>query len=210
MNPVSIGSALFTKTQQRVLGLLYGTPDRSFYANEIIRWAGMGRGSVRRELDRMVAAGLLLTIRAGNQLRYQANADSPIYQELRGIVTKTFGIADVLKDALLPLAADIRCAFIYGSVAGGTERGGSDVDLMVVGSATFETVVAAVYPSQATLGREINPSVFTSQEFVHEADDRNSFVAQVLRKPLLMILGTEDDVRKFAENPPTQAASNQR
>ncbi|PKM42742.1 MAG: transcriptional regulator [Gammaproteobacteria bacterium HGW-Gammaproteobacteria-1] len=201
MNPVPIGDALFTKTQQRVLGLLYGNPERSFYANEIVRWAGMGRGGVRRELDRLVLAGLLVTMRVGNQLRFQANVGSPVFHELRSLVVKTFGMADVLKEALRPCAADIRFAFVYGSVASATEQPGSDIDLMVVGVAAFEVIVGAVYPCQQALGREINPSLFSPEEFARKMNDRNSFIAQVLEKPKLMILGTEDDIRKLGENP---------
>jgi predicted nucleotidyltransferase len=201
MSSISIGEALFTKTQQRVLGLLYGNPGRSFYANEIVRWAGMGRGGVRRELDRLALAGLLVTTHAGNQLHYQANAGSPVFHELHSLVVKTFGVVDVLKEALRPHADDIRFAFVYGSVASATEQPGSDIDLMVVGAAAFELIVGAVYPCQQALGREINPSLFSPEEFARKMNDRNSFIAQVLEKPKLMILGTEDDIRKLGENP---------
>lgn len=196
MHASLIGDALFTKTQQRVLGLLYGNPDKSFYANEIVRMAGMGRGTVRRELDRLLSAGLLVMRREGNQQYYRANPDSPVFAELRGIVIKTFGVADVLRDALLPLSGEIQLAFVYGSVASGTEWQGSDIDLMVVGRVTFEAIVAAVYPCQEVLGREINPSLFTPEEYTRKSNEKNSFVAQVMEKPKLIVLGKEDDIRK--------------
>ena len=94
----SIGDALFTKTQQKVLGLLFGKPDKSFYTNEIMRWASMGRGTVSRELNRLVSAGLLSTTKRGNQIFYQANVDTPVYAELVGIIKKTFGVADEIRD----------------------------------------------------------------------------------------------------------------
>lgn len=207
MSPTSIGDVLFTKTQQRVLGLLYGNPDKSFYANEIVRWAGMGRGTVRRELDRLLSAGLLVMRREGNQQHYQANPDSPVYAELRGIVMKTFGMADVLRDALLPLSDDIQLAFVYGSVASGTERPGSDIDLLVVGRATFEALVAAVYPCQEVLGREINPNLFTPSEFVRKMKETNSFIAQIMDKPKLIVLGTEDDIRESGQSQKADTAA---
>jgi len=117
MQATSIGDALFTKTQQRVLGLLYGTPDKSFYTNEIMRWADMGRGTIRRELDRLVSAGILSVTPEGNQNHYQAKQDNPVYTELLGIVRKTFGVADVIRQAMKPLSGQIKLAFIYGSIA---------------------------------------------------------------------------------------------
>lgn len=196
----SLGDALFTKTQQRVLRLLFGQPQRSFYLNEIVRLAGVGVGTVQRELKRLSDAGLLTVSRSGNQKHYQANPDSPIFDELRGIVVKTFGVVDVLREALLPLSADIQMAFVYGSVASGTERQGSDIDVLVVGTIAFEAVVGAVYPCQEVLGREINPNLFTPQEFARKMNEKNSFVAQVIDTPKLMILGKENDIRKSGQN----------
>ncbi len=200
MSTVTIADALFTKTQQRVLGLLYGNPAKSFYTNEIMRLAGMGRGTVRRELDRMLSAELLVMRREGNQQHYQANSNSPVFAELRGIVVKTFGVVAVLREALLPLAEDIQLAFVYGSVAGGTERQGSDIDLLVVGGASFEAIVAALYPCQSVLGREVNPNLFTAEEFMRNRNETNSFVAQVMEKPKLIVLGREDDVRESGQS----------
>ena len=127
-----LADALFAKTQRRVLGLLFGNPDRSFFANEIVRHAESGIGAVRRELAALEAAGLVTAKRIGNQKHYQANRAAPIFEELRGIVVKTFGVADVLREALAPLAAKIRAAFIYGSIAKGSDTATSDIDLMVI------------------------------------------------------------------------------
>jgi predicted nucleotidyltransferase len=200
MIPTSVGDALFTKTQQRVLGLLYGNPEKSFYTNEIMRLAGMGRGTVRRELDRLLSAGLLVMRQEGNQQHYQANPDSPVFDELRSIVMKSFGVVGVLRDALLPLSGEIEHAFVYGSVASGTERLGSDIDLMVVGRVTFEALVAAVYPCQKELGREISPNLFTPEEFERRMKERHSFIAQVMERPKLMVLGREDDIGESGQS----------
>lgn len=200
MSSGSIGDALFTKTQQKVLGLLYGNPEKSFYTNEIVRLANMGRGTVRRELDRMLSAGLLVMTREGNQQHYKANAASPVFDELRGIVMKTFGVVDVLREALVPLAGEIAMAFVYGSIASGEEHQGSDIDILVVGGVTFESIVAAVYPCQEVIGREINPNLYTPDEFMQKMNEKDSFVAQVIEKPKLMILGMEDDIRKFRKD----------
>lgn len=200
MSSGSIGDALFTKTQQKVLGLLYGNPEKSFYSNEIVRLANMGRGTVRRELDRMLSAGLLVMTREGNQQHYKADAASPVFDELRGIVMKTFGVVDVLREALVPLAGEIAMAFVYGSIASGEEHQGSDIDILVVGGVPFESIVAAVYPCQEVIGREINPNLYTPDEFMQKMNEKDSFVAQVIEKPKLMILGMEDDIRKFSKD----------
>lgn len=128
----SLADALLTKTQQRVLGALFGQPDRSFYASELIREAGTGSGAAQRELARLEESGLIVSRRIGHQKHYQANAASPLFPELRNIVLKTVGLAEPLRDALKPIAPAIRAAFVYGSVAQATDQASSDVDLMIV------------------------------------------------------------------------------
>ncbi len=127
-----LADALFAKVQQRVLGVLFGNPGRSFYANEVIGLARSGTGAVQRELARLEAAGLVTVTRIGKQKHYQANPASPVFQELRGLVLKTSGMADVLREALAPVAGRIRAAFVYGSIAKGEDTAASDVDLMVI------------------------------------------------------------------------------
>lgn len=195
MLTTSIGDALFTKTQQRVLGLLFGAWDKSFYTNEIVRRVGMGRGTVRRELERLVSAGLLEMTREGNQHHYQANKACPVYRELVGIVKKTFGIADVIRDALSPLAEQIDWAFIFGSVASGKESASSDIDLMVIGDLGFSEVVAVLYPVQETLGREINPKIFRKEEWTQRRESKDAFIKEVLDKPRMDVMGEGDEFR---------------
>ncbi len=198
MNSSAIGDALFTKTQQRVLGLLFGKPDESFYTNEIMRWVSMGRGTVSRELDRLVSAGLLSITKQGNQNYYQANVNSPVYEELVGIVKKTFGMADQIRDALMPLGENIELAFIYGSIARGTETNPSDIDLMLVGKdLRYGNVVEVFLPLEESLQRTINPTIFDKKDFVSRLKDGDSFVTRVMNQSKIIIKGSEDDFRKI-------------
>jgi len=197
MQATSIGDALFTKTQQRVLGLLYGTPDKSFYTNEIMRWADMGRGTIRRELDRLVSAGILSVTPAGNQNHYQAKKDNPVYTELLGIVRKTFGVVDVIRQALKPLNAQIKLAFIYGSIAKGTDARMSDIDLMLIGEGlNYGDVMDVLMPLEESLQRSVNPTIFTSAEFASRLDQNSSFLVRVMEQPKLVIKGVIDDFRE--------------
>lgn len=197
MLPAEIGDALFTKTQQRVLSLLYGKPDKSFYANEIVRWADMGRGTVKRELDRLVSAGLLVVSREGNQLHYQANSENPIYAELLGIVRKTFGVADVIRNALTPFLDNIELAFVYGSIAKGTDVKTSDIDLLLVGDdLVYGDVIKVLLPIEESLQRPINPTIYSPDEIKTRLKEKNSFVTRILEQPKLMIKGVVDDFRK--------------
>ena len=156
MHPVTISDALFTKTQQRVLGILFGKPDQSFYTNEIVRRADMGRGTVTRELERLVNSGLVTLRPEGNQNHYQANPDSPVYHEILGLVRKTFGIVDVIRVGLLPEDDRIQLAFVYGSVARGSDIKTSDLDIMLVGNGlVYEDVMELMLSLEAVLQRPL-------------------------------------------------------
>lgn len=190
--------ALFTKTQQRVLAVLFGQPHRSFYANEIIELAQSGSGAVQRELARLQASRLVTVQKIGNQKHYQANPDAPIYEELRGIVMKTFGVADVLRNALIPLWPLIEVAFIYGSLAKGTEHAGSDVDLMVIGSLPSNVqLLELLLPTHALLGRVVNPTLYTAAEFSQRVQVGKSFIIRVLEQPKVFVKGNEHDISRI-------------
>jgi predicted nucleotidyltransferase len=204
MHPLAIGDALFTKTQQRVLGLLFGKPDQSFYTNEIVRKADMGRGTVSRELERLVNSGLITLRREGNQNHYQANPDSPVYSELLAITRKTFGIADVIRAALLPTEQDIQLAFVYGSVARGGDIKTSDLDIMLVGNdLVYGDVMELMLPLEEKLQRPINPTIYTTQEFGSRLRKKNNFLVRVMEQPKLMIKGMIDDFREPSQNKST-------
>jgi DNA-binding transcriptional ArsR family regulator len=195
MGTTSIGYALFTKTQQRVLGLLYGNPDNSFYVNEIVRWAAMGRGTVRRELTRMENAGLLRSKREGNQLHYQADAASPIFNELRSIVLKTFGIADILGIALAPLSDRIDVAFVYGPAAEGFLQRDGDIDLMLIGrDLSYASVMDHLGGMAKSHGREVNPSLYSPEELADRLRTDNAFLQRVMEQPKVFVIGSADDI----------------
>jgi len=201
MQAMSIGDALFTKTQQKVLGLLFGKPDKSFYTNEIMRWVSMGRGTVSRELERLVAAGLLTVSKAGNQNHYQANVNNPVYSELVSIVKKTFGIADAIRENLKSLDENIELAFIYGSISKGTETKSSDIDLMLVGKElSYGLVMEALMPLEESLQRTINPTIYEKKDFLAKLNEGNSFITRVMDQPKIMIKGSEDDIREIRKS----------
>ncbi len=191
----SLADALFTKTQQRVLRVLFGQPDRSFYASELIRDAGTGSGAAQRELARLEESGLIVARRIGNQKHYQANAASPLYLELRNIVLKTVGLAEPLRDALKPMASDIRAAFVYGSVAKASDQAASDIDLMVVSDKlSYGDVFGALDKVSRNLGRNVNPTVYSAAEFSKRAKNENAFITRVLNGPKVWVIGTENDL----------------
>lgn len=189
-----MADALFASTQQRVLALLFGRPHRSFYVNELMALASSGRGAVQRELERLERGGLVTVTRLGNQKHYQANADSPLFTELCGIVRKTVGLAYPLRDALAPLEDRLSLALVYGSTASGTEHAASDVDLMLVSdSLTLEAVLSALAPVERIVGRAINPTLYTSAEFKARLKNENAFLMRVLEEPYLLLVGSLDD-----------------
>lgn len=188
-----LASALFTPVQQRVLGLLFGQPDRRFQSAEIIRLADSGTGAVHRQLQRLSEAGLIVATREGNQKYYQARRDSPVYCELHGLVVKTVGLLQPLQSALEPLAERIELAFVYGSIAKGTDRAASDVDLLVVTDHVgypelYETLQAA----ERVLARPINPTVLTREEWQKRLGQQDSFVQRIASQPRLFVTGDED------------------
>ncbi|MBT3206508.1 MAG: transcriptional regulator [Gammaproteobacteria bacterium] len=199
MPSMIIADALFTKSQQRVLSLLFGKPDASFYTNEIVRQASMGRGTITRELEKLASSGLVTVTKAGNQRHYQANQESPVYKELSGIVRKTFGIADVLKQALQPVIEKLELAFVYGSIAKGTETFDSDIDLMLIGGGlNYNEVIELLMPAEESLQRDINPTLFTQKEYQNRLEDGQSFLQRVMDQPKIMIKGEIDDTGKSA------------
>lgn len=190
-----LAEALFTTTQQRVLGLLFGLPDRSFFANELITLTGSGSGAVQRELARLESSGLVTARWIGNQKHYQANKASPIFVELWGVVQKTVGVAAPLQEALRPLATQIRAAFVYGSVAKKQDSAASDIDVMVISdSLSYADLFAALEPVTARLGRPVNPTVLSERELAKRSKDGSAFVRRVMAQPKIWLIGGESDI----------------
>ena len=195
MGTITVADALFTKVQQRVLAVLFGNPARSFYAQEIITLAGSGTGAVQRELARLESAGLATATRIGRQKHYQANPAAPVFAELRSLVLKTSGLADVLRAALAPLAPAISAAFVYGSVARQRDTSASDVDLLVVADdLSYPDLYAALTPVEPQLGRPVNPTVYSRAELARRVAEENAFVTRVLDGTKLWLFGGPDDL----------------
>jgi len=198
MRSTSLGNVLFTKTQQKVLGLLYTRPDKSFYLNEIVRLSKMGKGTIKRELERMEASGLLSVERIGNQNHFSVNKDCPIYPELLGIVRKTFGVADVIYAALKPFDEQIKMAFIYGSIAKAEDTAKSDIDLLVVAEdLAYSELIESLFDAENSLGRPINPTIYGIDEIRKKINQDNAFVTRVMDQPKIWIKGDENDIRSF-------------
>jgi len=193
---VGIADALFTPVQQRVLGLLFGQPERRFQSAELIRLAHGGTGAVHRQLARLEASGLVTVTRTGNQKHYQARGDSPVFPELHGLVVKTVGLVEPIREALERLAPQIRAAFIFGSFAKRTERASSDVDLLVLSnSLKYADLIEAVQPAEAVLARTVNPTVFTPAEWRLRRAEPDSFASRIASQPRLFVIGADDDLR---------------
>lgn len=196
----NLADALFTTTQQQVLALLYGSPHRSFYTKEILRMTGMGVATIKRELDRMLASGILTMTPIGNQHHYQANPQCPLYTDLVSIVSKTLGVVAILHQALAPLSERIAWAFVYGSVASGRESSASDVDVLVIGDVGFAEVAAALYSVQGVLGREVNPKIYSRSEWKKKVAAGDAFIEEVLSKPRMDVIGSANVVGKSGGN----------
>ncbi len=188
----ALADALFPKVRQRVLAVLFGAPDRSFYANEVIALAQSGTGAVQRELAGLSEAGLLTVSKQGNQKHYQANASAPVFAELRGLVLKTMGLADALRTALAPLAGQIDAAFIYGSVARQQDTAHSDVDVLIISSTLgYGEVFGALETATVSLGRKVNPTLYTTADWSKRLCSDNAFVARVWQQPKIWLIGSE-------------------
>lgn len=187
---MSITAALFSDSQARVYSWLFGQPERSYHLSELLRLTGLGSASLQRELNKLAEAGLVRSERVGNMRRFQANPESPVYEELVGLTRKTLGIEPMLREALLPLAPGLQAAWIYGSVAKKSDTAKSDIDVMIVGkNISLGKVLALLVPLESQLGRKINPTCFTPAEFKRRRAQRDSFVNRVLAQPVVALIG---------------------
>lgn len=187
---------LFGSYRKRVLSLLLLHPDTDYHVRELARLTGTSAGTLHKELTRLAAAGLLLRKEQGNQVRYQANRQCPVFPELAGLLRKMTGAAEILTNALAPLQPPL--ALIFGSVASGTETAGSDVDVLVIADVGFADVVRALHPAQAELGREINPVVYSAGEFKRRLRAQDPFVLDLMAKPMIFLTGTDHDLSQLA------------
>jgi predicted nucleotidyltransferase len=192
---VGLADSLFTQVQQRVLGILFGQPERSFLSKEVIRLANSGTGAVHRELRRLAGSGLVTVRTEGWEKHYQANRQSPVFEELHSLVVKTVGLIDPIRAALLPLADRVRVAFVFGSQARRSGTATSDVDLMIVSEdLAYSEAYEALAAAEATLARTINPTILSVDEWQERLEKDNHFIQTVSKQPKLLVLGSEDDI----------------
>jgi predicted nucleotidyltransferase len=191
----SLADALFPRVRQRVLALLYGNPDRSFFGNEVVSLAQSGTGAVQRELASLAKAGLLTVSTQGNQKHYKANTAAPVFEELRGLVLKSSGLVDVLRTALASLASQIDAAFVYGSVAKKKDTASSDIDLfMVSDSLGYAEAFSTLEEASARLGRKVNPTIYTRAELAKRIKQQSAFATRVLTQAKIWVIGNEESL----------------
>jgi predicted nucleotidyltransferase len=191
-----LAGALFSKVQLSVLGLLIGQPDRSFRISEIIRLVGSGSGAVQRELETLTAAGILTVNSSGNQKLYRANRQSPIFEELYGLVLKTVGLLEPLRKALKPYQSKIDFAFVYGSIAKGTDIAKSDIDLMIIGEdIAYADVFAALQSAERSLHRSIHPNLMTVHDWRKRRANKSAFVTKISEQPKMFVVGTDHELQ---------------
>jgi predicted nucleotidyltransferase len=197
-NGGKLATSLFGKTRKAILALFYSNPDESFYLRQVVRFSGLGMGVVNRELLSLAEAGILNRESKGQEIYYTANKDCPIFEELRGLAVKTFGVGDVLRAALAPLAERIKAAFIYGSFADGTQNHSSDIDVMVIGNVKFTEVAVALHDAQEELRREVNPTVYSLKEFREKVAEKHHFLTSVLKSEKIFLIGNEHELGRLA------------
>lgn len=191
-------NALLPKTRQGILAATFVQPEKSWYVSELARRLGVPSSSLQRELRDLTEAGILKSHRQGHMVYYQANAESPLFSDLRGLLLKTAGLVDILAAALNALLPKIRLAFVYGSIASGQERSDSDIDLMLIGEISPVELALPLRHARELLGREINPTVYLPAEFAQKLKSKDHFLTQVLTKPRLLVLGSGDELDKAA------------
>ncbi|HQW54205.1 MAG TPA: nucleotidyltransferase domain-containing protein [Acinetobacter sp.] len=195
-----LSSLLFSDYRRRVLGLLLLHPDTAYHVRELARLTGTSAGTLHKELTKLTTGGVLRRQEVGNQVRYSADRDCPVFEELASILRKTSGLVDVLVEALSSVEKDIALAFVFGSVARGDQQSNSDVDVMLVGNLGFADAVSVLHPVQATLQREINPVVYSLEEFHRRAASHDSFIQEVLSQPKLFVVGDENELGKLTQD----------
>lgn len=193
---IGISDALFSKVQQRVMALLFGQPERSFYTSEILRHVDSGVGAVDRELNRLQSCGLVTVERIGNQKHYRANKEAPVFEDLRGLLEKTINVTEPLKRSFERLAGGIRSAFVFGSVAKGSDTASSDVDIIVIGDdLNYSDLYTAAQEAELTLKRSVHPLFMSLQDWQRHVSDDGSVMNKISQSPKLFFIGSESELR---------------
>lgn len=194
INMSILSEILSSKVRAEVFRLLFGLNDNALHVREIERRSGFTIGTIQTEMKKLYRLDLVSKRRDGNRLYYSANQQHPVFSEIQALVVKTVGLLDLLKGAL-DHQKEIRVAFVFGSLAGGSEKAGSDIDLMVIGDIGLRSLTRLLVGLTENLGREINPYVLTTEEFSHRKSENEHFLNQVLKDSKLFIIGDEDDLK---------------
>lgn len=195
MRKKSAADALFPTVRRGVLGVTFRDPRRWWYLSELAEALGTSPSSLQREVQSLASTRILEVRREGRRTYYRAHEKSALFQELRGIVRKTLGVPAEIQSALRPLARRIALAFIYGSVARGTDRADSDVDVLIVADdTTLEEIFRRLGPAERKLHRKVSPTLYTSDEFRRRRRSRNAFLIKVLAGERIMLMGSEDGI----------------
>lgn len=189
-----ITSFLFSESRRRVLALLLLHAESRYHVREIARLTNTDASNLNKELGKLAKAQVLIREASGHQVYYRANKTYPLYEELLSILKKTSGLADILANCLIPYADQIEVAFVYGSVSRNTENSRSDIDVLIIGDINFSDAVAALYPAQSILGREINPTVYMKKEWQKLSNNRDPFILEILHNSKIYIIGEGNDL----------------
>ena len=198
MRKIRALDVLLPRTRQGILSATLMQPEKAWYASELARRMRVPPSSLQRELQGLVQAGILRTHRQGRMVYYQANTDSPLFPDLRGLMLKTVGFVDVLADAVRPLVPKMRAAFVHASIAAGKEQADSEIDVMVIGTLSPAELALPLRRAGELLGREINPTVYTPAEVAKKRANKDPFLARVLHKPKLFVVGNNDELERAA------------
>jgi len=204
---IKTGEALFGKTRRAILNLLFLNSNEDYYYRQIVQHAGVGQGTVLRELKKLTSAGILMRRKVGKQVFYRANNKSSIFKDLKAVIVKTTGLADTIRDALQSL--DISFAFIFGSYALGTEIQESDVDVMVIGSVKYEDVVGRLWEVGRKIERDVNPVVYDMDGFLNMLHEGDNFLNRVLDSEKIYLYGGEDELRRVIRRRSIEEAPNE-
>jgi len=198
-NAKDISAALFPGTKRKILALFFLNPDQEYYFSEVVRLTGTRQGVIQRELKSLTEAEILTSEKRGRQKFYSVNRKHPIFQDLRNIIFKTFGVIGKIREALEPAAEQIKTAFVYGSFARGDEVSGSDLDLFVIGSLGLDELVSILSDVEQAIGREINPTLFSAKEFRKKWSQKNHFLKSIAKSGKEYVIGSENEFRRLAK-----------
>jgi predicted nucleotidyltransferase len=193
----TLGDLLFGQTRGRVLALLYGHPDQLYFVRQISRHVGTSVGTVQRELETLSQFGLADRSVSGRQVYYKANRSHPAFAETHSLIAKTVGVFQLLGSALAPFAKRVSLAFVYGSMARQEEHAGSDVDLMIVGDVSLDELLTQLAPVEHAIGRPINPTLYTPNEFRSKLESANHFLRSVMRGEKVLLVGDPNEFGKM-------------